>query len=117
MLATVPHGYQPVRDRESADALADAAFRGLPQRQLDHYRALWNAALDDGLQQSGLLLLRLGALAPRIGLTSKTTPMRWCNYLTERQILHRVPGRLYPHGSRPGPWRTRSYLILRPVIP
>lgn len=112
-LATVPLGYEPVKDRPTADVIAEAAFAGLDDRRLEQYRTLWRTALDQGLQPSGLLLMRIGALAPAIGLVSKTVPEQWYRMLERKGVLHHVPGKLYPHGSRPGNVRTRCYLILR----
>lgn len=115
VLATVPPGYEPVDDRDAADSLAEATFRHLASRKLDQYRTLWKAALDAGLQPSGLLLMRIAHLAPAIGLTSKAVPEQWFKLLCDHGVLHYVPGSLYPHGSGPGATRTRCYLILRPV--
>lgn len=113
VLAAVPPGYEPVTDRATADSVAETAFGHLDSRKRHQYRTLWKAALDTGLQPSGLLLMRITHLAGAIGLRSKAVPEQWSKLLRDYGVLHYVPGRLYPHGSRPGPTRTRCYLILR----
>lgn len=118
VLDCVPTGYEVVRDRRTADHHARQVMAMLPPRRAEHFTALWNTALDVGLQSSGLLLACLGALPAPAGHASPITVRRFGAFVLNHRLWQYVPGRLYPAtcDTVPGE-RLRAYVVLRPVTP
>lgn len=102
-------------DVDRAATLGHDLFAGLPPRQRHQYGLLWEAALGEGFQESGLLLLCLSALSHVLGHTSPIVPKRFGRFCADQRLWCRVPGKLYPHPRWGAPGqRARSYLVLAP---
>jgi hypothetical protein len=111
----VPPGWTAVTDKAEATRRGHTVFAGLPARRRDQYRRLWDAALDDGWQRSGLLLVCLSALSPVLGYTTPTVPKQFGQYCRAAGLWCRVPGRLYPVTRHVAPGeRARCYLVITP---
>jgi hypothetical protein len=114
VLAHVPPGCQVVRERDRAEQAGVAAFASLDKRRRRQYTDMWLAALDLGLQPSGLLLVNLLSLASVIGHRSPRMPRAMNQFCIEQKVWCRVPGKLYPHprdGDLPGQ-RSFCYLVI-----
>jgi hypothetical protein len=111
----VPAGYRAVSDVDRALEIGLEAFSGLYSLQQQQYTALWEAAIERGLQPSGLLLTCVSTLSPVIGHTSPTVAKRFGRFCATQRLWCRVPGRLYPAPREDAPGqRTRCHLILEP---
>lgn len=109
----IPPGYRAVTCRARADRRAADVMADLDPKRHTQFHMLWSAALDQGFQPSGLLLVCLSALAPVLGHSSATVPKRFGQFCLTRRLWCRVPGKLYPYPRADAPGeRSRAYLVL-----
>lgn len=115
-LRHVPPGFTPVVCADEAKPLIRPHIQaaGLPPWRASVFETLWNAALDRGMQPSGLLLLRLDDLSEVIGHSTTGTVRRWAQFCHRRGLWVNVPGKLMPPPSPGSGLRTRAYLTVRP---
>lgn len=112
----VPAGYRAVTYRARAEHRAADVMACLDPKRHSQFNALWSAALDEGFQPSGLLLVCLSALAPVLGHSSPTVPKRFGQFCLSHRLWCRVPGKLYPHPRVDAPGeRCRAYVVLEPL--
>lgn len=119
MLRHVPQGFEAVTDPQDARGLIGPQIvaAGLPEIRAEHFQTLWMAWLDRGMQPSGLVLSRLGALTDAIGHESTGTIRRWMQFCQRRRLCVYVPGKLSPSRNAGSGERTRAFLVVKESEP
>lgn len=91
----------------------------LPAHRAQRYLTLWDSCLYHGLQESGLVVACLRALADAVGLPSSAITRQWSAWCIDQQVWVSVPGRLYSRHPRARDphlgLRTRAYLVIAPL--